>query len=355
MRPAGFDDGGAQLRGMVERLLEQTAVLPVLGEQIGTSLETFGDRLVDGLNEIFGNRLASMLDDFQRAVRNEIGDTQARLDLLQRRVEATAKAESAVADAMGAVRERLELLTDLEAPGATAAVDSDAVADAVADAVSGLTGELADEVGAVRRTVEKLDRAGVIRRKRIEQLRAATEQAAKAEAERTAELSAGLAAQKASIDELNSWIGMIHTELEDLRDTVTAVPEPEPEPEPEPIEPPPPVVVEAPAIPADIATWMSGILDELGEVRSTVEAAAEPDETDRQVAEELARLSAEFQLLRRRLPVRAKQASAGLDDEQIQRIADRVVQEILAAVDLESVDDDDVDDAWEQLGVERPK
>src|SRR5207302_28998 len=37
------------VRGELERLIEQTATLPVLGEQIGASLETFGDRLVDGL------------------------------------------------------------------------------------------------------------------------------------------------------------------------------------------------------------------------------------------------------------------------------------------------------------------
>ena len=70
------------LDAMVRRLLEQTAALPVLGDQIGTSLETFGDRLVDGLNEIFGNRLTTMLDEFQRSVRSELTESRARLDAI---------------------------------------------------------------------------------------------------------------------------------------------------------------------------------------------------------------------------------------------------------------------------------
>ncbi len=331
------------LDAMVRRLLEQTAALPVLGDQIGTSLETFGDRLVDGLNEIFGNRLATMLDEFQRSVRTELTESRARLDVLQQRVETGSKAASAVADAVATVRERIETF---EMPSS-----SDVAGEL--EAVARSTTDLVDEVQTVRRTVEKLDRAGAIRRKRLEQLRAQVDAAADVTTSGTEQIASELVAQREAMDELNTWLGAVHTEIEVLRDKLVAAEQREAErdterPEwaeratlaPEALEP------QAAAIPADVTTWMSGIHDELGVVLSAIEALAEraaepPPDTDARLAEELARLSAEFQLLRRRLPVRAKPVTAAIEEAQVKWIADTVVRSILEAVQLVPEDDDD--------------
>jgi hypothetical protein len=335
------------LEAMVRRLLEQTAALPVLGDQIGTSLETFGDRLVDGLNEIFGNRLATMLDEFQRSVRTELTESRARLDVLQQRVETGSKAASAVADAIATVRERIETF---EMPsGSDVAGELDAVARSTTD--------LVDDVQAVRRTVEKLDRAGVIRRKRLDQLRAQVDAAAEVTTSGSEQIASELVAQREAMDELNTWLGAVHTEVEVVRDKLVAAEEREAErdaekPEwasretltPEALEPPPA------AIPPDVSTWMSGIHDELGVVLSAIEAVAEraaepPPDTDARLTEELARLSAEFQLLRRRLPVRAKPITAAIEEAQVKWIADTVVRSILEAVQL--VPEDEDDDEWD--------
>jgi predicted nucleic acid-binding Zn-ribbon protein len=324
---------------MVRRLLEQTAALPVLGDQIGTSLETFGDRLVDGLNEIFGNRLATMLDEFQRSVRSELTESRARLDVLQQRVETGSKAASAVADAVASVRERIETF---EMPSS-----SDVAGEL--EAVARSTTDLVDEVQTVRRTVEKLDRAGVIRRKRLDQVRAQVDAAAEATASGAEQIASELVAQREAMDELNTWLGAVHTEVEVVRDKLAAAEEREAErpewaeretPSPEALEPQPA------AIPADVSTWMSGIHDELGVVLNAIEALAEraaepPPDTDARLAEELARLSAEFQLLRRRLPVRAKPITAAIEEAQVKWIADTVVRSILEAVQLVPEDDDD--------------
>lgn len=327
------------LDSMVRRLLEQTAALPVLGDQIGTSLETFGDRLVDGLNEIFGNRLATMLDEFQRSVRSELTESRARLDVLQQRVETGSKAASAVADAVATVRERIETF---EMPSS-----SDVAGEL--EAVARSTTDLVDEVQTVRRTVEKLDRAGVIRRKRLDQLRAQVDAAADVTTSGTEQIASELVAQREAMDELNTWLGAVHTEIEVLRDKLVAAEEREAErPDwaaretlsPEALEPQPA------AIPADVSTWMSGIHDELGVVLNAIEALAEraaepPPDTDARLAEEIARLSAEFQLLRRRLPVRAKPITAAIEEAQVKWIADTVVRSILEAVQLVPEDDDD--------------
>jgi hypothetical protein len=343
-RPSAADVAG-DLDDMVRRLIDQTASLSGLGDQIGTSLETFGDRLVDGLNEIFGNRLATMLDEFQKAVRSELTENRARLDVLQQRVEAGSKASSAVADAVATVRERVE---DFEMP-TTADVAGEL------ESVARSTGELVDEVMAVRRTVEKLDRAGAIRRKRLDQLRVQVEAAAEVTTSGTEQLTAEMVSNREAMDELNTWVGAVHTEIEELRDRIIAAEERDeerasaPEPEwgretlaPEPVEPPPA------AIPADVSTWMSGIHDEIGDVRALIEAVAEraaepPPDTDARLVEELARLSAEFQLLRRRLPVRAKPITASIEENQVKWIADTVVRSILEAVQLVPEDDDEWD------------
>lgn len=334
---------------MVRRLVEQTSALPVLGDQIGTSLETFGDRLVDGLNEIFGNRLATMLDEFQRSMRTELSESRARLDVLQQRVETGSKAASAVADAVATVRERVE---GFEMPsGSEVASELEAVARSTSD--------LVDEVQAVRRTMEKLDRAGAIRRKRLDQIRAQINAANEVTTSGTEQVTTELVAQREAMDELNNWLGAVHTEIEVLRDKIVAAeereaerelatyeeeveeegaefaPEPAPAPEPQPV-----------AIPADVSTWMSGIHDELGVVLTAIEALAEraaepPPDTDARMTEELARLSAEFQLLRRRLPVRAKALTASIDEGQVKWIADTVVRAILEAVQLVPEDEDD--------------
>jgi hypothetical protein len=329
------------LDAMVRRLLEQTAALPVLGDQIGTSLETFGDRLVDGLNEIFGNRLATMLDEFQRSVRSELTESRARLDVLQQRVETGSKAASAVADAVATVRERIEAF---EMPSS-----SDVAGEL--EAVARSTTDLVDEVQTVRRTVEKLDRAGVIRRKRLDQLRAQVDAAADVTTTGAEQIASELAAQREAMDELNNWLGAVHTEIELVRDKIVAAEEREAErPDwaaqetvtPEALEPQPA------AIPADVSTWMSGIHDELGVVLGAIEALAEraaepPPDTDARLSEELARLSAEFQLLRRRLPVRAKPITAAIEEAQVKWIADTVVRSILEAVQLVPEDDDEWD------------
>ena len=333
------------LDAMVRRLLEQTAALPVLGDQIGTSLETFGDRLVDGLNEIFGNRLATMLDEFQRSVRSELTESRARLDVLQQRVETGSKAASAVADAVATVRERIETF---EMPSS-----SDVAGEL--ESVARSTTDLVDEVQTVRRTVEKLDRAGVIRRKRLDQLRAQVDAAAEVTTSGTEQIASELIAQREAMDELNNWLGAVHTEIEVLRDKIVAAEEREAERDaerpdwaaretlaPEVLEPQPAV------IPADVSTWMSGIHDELGVVLNAIEALAEraaepPPDTDARLAEELARLSAEFQLLRRRLPVRAKPITAAIEEAQVKWIADTVVRSILEAVQLVPEDDDEWD------------
>src|SRR5439155_8532021 len=158
-----------------------------------------------------------------------------------------------------------------------------------------------------------------------------------------------------AIDELNNWLGAVHTEIEVLRDKIVAAEEREAERDaerpdwaaretvsPEALEPQPA------AIPADVSTWMSGIHDELGVVLNAIEALAEraaepPPDTDARLAEELARLSAEFQLLRRRLPVRAKPITAAIEEAQVKWIADTVVRSILEAVQLVPEDDDEWD------------
>lgn len=348
-RPSAADVSG-DLEDMVKRLLEQTASLSVLGDQIGTSLETFGDRLVDGLNEIFGNRLATMLDDFQKAVRSELTESRARLDVLQQRVETGSKASAAVADAVATVRERVE---DFEMP-----TTSDVAGEL--EAVARSTGDLVEELQAVKRTVEKLDRAGMIRRKRLDQLRAQVEAATEVTSSGTEQLTAEMVSQREAMDELNTWIGSVHTEIEELRDRMIAAEErqleqerereaaPEPEWARETLPPARPVEPQPVTIPPDVSTWMSGIHDEIGDVRALIEAVAEravepPPETDARLVEELARLSAEFQLLRRRLPVRAKPITASIEEAQVKWIADTVVRSILEAVQLVPEDDDEWD------------
>jgi len=183
-------------------------------------------------------------------------------------------------------------------------------------------------------------------------VRAQVDAAAEATASGTEQIASELVAQREAMDELNTWLGAVHTEVEVVRDKLAAAEEREAErPEwasretmsPEVLEPQPA------AIPADVSTWMSGIHDELGVVLGAIEALAEraaepPPDTDARLAEELARLSAEFQLLRRRLPVRAKPITAAIEEAQVKWIADTVVRSILEAVQLVPEDDDD---EWE--------
>jgi hypothetical protein len=84
----------------------------------------------------------------------------------------------------------------------------------------------------------------------------------------------------------------------------------------------------------------------LSAIEAVAERAAEPPpDTDARLTEELARLSAEFQLLRRRLPVRAKPITAAIEEAQVKWIADTVVRSILEAVQL--VPEDEDDDEWD--------
>lgn len=280
---AAESTGLDELRDMTDRLLDQTAILPDIADQIANSLELFGDRLVDGLNEIFGNRLANMVEGMQLSVQEAQRETSDRLDDVAGRVESVAANTDEMAGDMRAILDRVDGLER----GGSGQLDPELVAQL--EAATG--GDVAGQLAGVRRTLEKLDRSGTIRRKRIDQLRAQVGDILEGTNEASRRVADQLAQTGGAIDELNSWMGAVHTEVEELREQMTAA-----------------AAAERPA------------------------PEASSDATGR-IGQQLAEIVSELEQLRRRVGVQVKPPT--IEAEQVQAIADVVVSAILEAVQLE--------------------